>query len=283
MTPEERERLDREYNARASVPSFEAEYARYVAASERARAELARIPDLVYDPASAQVLDLYPAGPGTPLFLWIHGGYWRALSKDDNAFAALGLVPGGVSVAVLNYGLAPAVHLDEIVRQTRAAAAWLHRNAGRYGIDARRLHLGGSSAGGHLGGMLLAEGWHTAFDLPEDVIASALLLSGLMDLEPLIHTHINAWMGLDPAAARRNSPLRHIPARSDARLLAAVGGRESDAFKAQTEAFARAWEAAGHPTRRIAMPDHHHFDIALSLSEPDGVLARAVETAIRGG
>ncbi|ACL56204.1 alpha/beta hydrolase [Methylobacterium nodulans] len=280
MTREERERLDREYNARAGVPSFEAEYARYLAASARARAGLARIPDLAYDPVSGEVLDLYPAGPGSPLFLWIHGGYWRALSKDDNAFAALGLVPKGISVAVLNYGLAPAVSLDEIVRQTRTAAAWLHGNAGRFGLDGRRLHVGGSSAGGHLGGMLLAEGWPAAFGLPRDVVASALLLSGLMDLEPLIHTHINAWMKLDLATARRNSPLRLIPAQSDALLLASVGGLESAAFKEQTAAFADAWEAAGHPTRRIAMPGHHHFDIALSLSEPDGVLARAVAAAL---
>lgn len=279
MTPAERDRLDREYNARTSVPSFEAEYARYVAASAQAVSSLERVADLAYDPASGQTLDLYPAGRGSPLFLWIHGGYWRALSKDDNAFPALGLVPNGVSVAVMNYGLAPAIHLDEIVRQTRAALAWLHANAGRYGLDARRLHIGGSSAGGHLGGMLLAEGWHAGFDLPEDAVASALLLSGLMDLEPLRHTHINGWMGLDAAAARRNSPLHLIPRRSESLLLSSVGGLESDAFKAQTSAFTDAWTGAGHAARRIAMPGYNHFDIALSLSEADGTLAHAVTAA----
>lgn len=276
MNPEDRDRLDREYNARASVPSFEAEYARYVAASAEAVSRLERVADLVYDAPSGQTLDLYPAGPGSPLFLWIHGGYWRALSKDDNAFPALGLVPNGVSVAVMDYALAPAVTLDEIVRQTRAALAWLHAEAARYGIEGRRIHVGGSSAGGHLGGMLLAGGWHGAFGVPEDVVASGLLLSGLMDLEPLIHTHINAWMRLDPESARRNSPLHALPERSRARLLASVGGLESDAFKDQTERYLRAWTGAGHAGRRIAMPGYNHFDIALSLREPDGTLARAV-------
>jgi arylformamidase len=276
MTPQDRDRLDREYNARASVPSFEAEYARYVAASAEAVASLEQVANLVYDAASGQTLDLYPAGPGTPLFLWIHGGYWRALSKDDNAFPALGLVPNGVSVAVMNYALAPAVDLDEIVRQTRAALAWLHAEAGRYGIEGRRIHVGGSSAGGHLGGMLLAGGWHRAFGMPEDAVASGLLLSGLMDLKPLIHTHINDWMRLDTESARRNSPLHALPERSRAQLLAAVGGLESDAFKHQTERYLRAWTGAGHPGRRIAMEGYNHFDIALSLREPDGMLARAV-------
>ncbi|CAA2105915.1 hypothetical protein MBUL_03428 [Methylobacterium bullatum] len=276
MTPAERDRLDREYNARLSVPSFEVEYARYVAASAEAVGRLERVAGLVYDPASGETLDLYPAGPGSPLFLWIHGGYWRALSKDDNAFPALGLVPNGVSVAVMNYSLAPAVDLDEIVRQTRAALAWLHANAATYDISGRRIHVGGSSAGGHLGGMLLAGGWHHAFGVPEDTIASALLLSGLMDLEPLIDTHINAWMKLDTVSARRNSPLHRIPQRSQAHLLASVGGLESDAFKAQTGDFAQAWTEAGHAGHQIGMPGYHHFDIALSLREPAGPLARAV-------
>ncbi|ACA17834.1 conserved hypothetical protein, putative esterase/lipase [Methylobacterium sp. 4-46] len=280
ITEATRARLDREYNARASVPSFEAEYARYVAASEEAVSTLERIPDLTYDPVSGERLDLYPAGPGTPVFLWIHGGYWRALSKDDNAFAASGLVPRGVSVAVLNYALAPAVSLDEIVRQTRAAVAWLHGQAARFGLDGRRIHVGGSSAGGHLGGMLLAEGWQDRFGLPPDVVASALLLSGLMDLEPLRHTHINAWMGLDAASARRNSPLHLIPRRTRALLLPAVGGLESDAFKEQTAAYAGAWRAAGHRLREVAMPGYHHFDIALSLREPDGSLVRAFVEAL---
>ncbi|GJD59455.1 alpha/beta hydrolase [Methylobacterium dankookense] len=279
MTPADRDRLDREYNARASVPSFEAEYARYVAASGEAQSRLERVADLAYDPASGETLDLYPAGPGSPLFLWIHGGYWRALSKDDNAFPALGLVPQGISVAVLNYSLAPAVHLDEIVRQTRAALAWLHANATRFGLSSRRIHIGGSSAGGHLGGMLLAKGWQQDFGLPEDIIASALLLSGPMDLEPLIHTHINGWMNLDIEAARRNSPLNLIPARSKAQLQASVGGLESDAFKGQTATYLEAWTSAGHAGRAIAMPNYNHFDIALSLREPNGPLAKAVAAA----
>jgi arylformamidase len=279
MNSADRDRLDREYNARTSVPSFEAEYARYVAASAEAAASLERVANLVYDRTSGEALDLYPAGSDSPLFLWIHGGYWRALSKDDNAFPALGLVPKGISVAVMNYSLAPAVHLDEIVRQTRTALTWLHANAARFGISGRRIHVGGSSAGGHLGGMLLAGGWHGAFDVPEDTVASALLLSGLMDLEPLIHTHINGWMNLDGPAARRNSPLHLIPARSQAQLLAAVGGLESDAFKAQTEDFFRTWIGAGHAGRRITMPGYNHFDIALSLREREGPLALAVAAA----
>ncbi|WP_246725606.1 alpha/beta hydrolase [Beijerinckia sp. L45] len=276
----DQETLDREYNARASVADFGYEYGRYVSSSAEAVRGLERISDVVFDPASGETLDLYPAGPDAPLFLWIHGGYWRALSKDDNAFAARGLVPHGVAVAVMNYSLAPAVTLDEIVRQVRAAVAWLHQNAAAHGIDGQRVHVGGSSAGGQLVGMLLADAWTQDFDLPADVIASGLALSGLFDLEPLVATHINAWMTLDQAAARRNSPQLLIPEQSRALLLAAVGGLESAEFKRQTADYAAAWTQVGHAGETIPMPGFHHFDIALSLDQPDGALVRAVLGAV---
>ncbi|MGV6875658.1 alpha/beta hydrolase [Pseudochelatococcus sp. B33] len=282
----DRETLDREYNARASVPSFAAEHARYVAESARVKREIRHVADIVYDPLSGQRLDFYPAHPGAPVFVWIHGGYWRGGSKEDNAFVVPGLRAHGVSVAVIDYALAPAVSLDEIVRQVRCAIAYLHANRERHGIAAGPMAVGGSSAGGHLVGMLLAQGchgedWHGEWNLPPDTIGVALALSGLYDIEPLRHTHIDAWLGLDDASIARNSPILHVPRQSAACLLASVGGLETGEFRRQTTAYAEAWEKAGHTGRVIDMPRHNHFDIALSLRERDGVLTRAVAQAIR--
>ncbi|MGE7472575.1 alpha/beta hydrolase [Bosea sp. NPDC003192] len=272
--------LDREYNARESVASFEAEYAKYVAVSAQVQRNHRRFADIVYDDASGETLDLYPADPHAPLFLWIHGGYWRASSKDDNAFVVEGLKARGFSVAIMNYSLAPQATLDEIVRQTRAAVAFLHRQRAQYGLAERGFVVGGSSAGGHLVGMLLVGGWHADFNVPQNVITVALALSGLHDLEPLRHTHVDAWLGLDDASIARNSPIRHIPENAAARLLASVGGLETSEFQRQTVDYAARWVIAGHRAELIAMPGHNHFDIALSLSEPDGVLVSALVEAV---
>ncbi|PXW64675.1 alpha/beta hydrolase [Chelatococcus asaccharovorans] len=275
----DRATLAREYDARGSVPSFDAEYARYVAGSEVAQREHRRIADIVYDAASGETLDLYPAEPGAPLFLWIHGGYWRASSKDDNAFVVPGLKAQGMAVAVMNYTLAPQASLDEIVRQTRAALAFLHRERSRYDFGA--ITIGGSSAGGHLTAMLLAGGWHAAYGMPGDVIEVALDLSGLHELEPLRHIEVNSWLSLDDAMIDRNSPIRHIPSRSSTTLITAVGGRETSEFRRQTSAYAAAWADAGHRAETVAMPHHNHFDIAASLGSSDSVLARAVAAAVK--
>ena len=273
--------LDRQYNARASVPSFEAEYAKYVAASAEAQARIPRRAGLVYDEASGQTLDFYPGQPGAPLFLWVHGGYWRALSSQDNAFAAAGPHARGFSVAVIDYALAPAVDLDEIVRQVRAAVGWLHRERAGLGIGEAPFAVGGSSAGGHLAAMLLNDDWQARFGAPNDLIGAALDLSGLHDLTPLRWTHVNDWMRLDDGLIARNSPMRHMPARSSAHLIASVGGRETDEFRRQTADYAAAWAAAGHRVTTVDMPDHNHFDLALSLREPDGTLMRALLAARR--
>lgn len=275
----DRATLAREYDARGSVPSFDSEYARYVAGSELAQREHRRIADIVYDAKSGETLDIYPAEPGAPLFLWIHGGYWRASSKDDNAFVVPGLKAQGMAAAVMNYTLAPQASLDEIVRQTRTALAFLHRERARHHFGA--IAVGGSSAGGHLTAMLLAGGWQADFGLGEDAVEVALDLSGLHDLEPLRHVEVNDWLGLDDTSIARNSPIRHVPARSRTTLISAVGGLETSEFRRQTIAFAAAWAKAGHRGDSVAMPRHNHFDIALSLGERDSVLAAAVAAALR--
>eukprot|EP01032_Pedospumella_encystans_P022155 gene22154-25108_t len=64
----------------------------------------------------------------------------------------------GATVVAVNYSLAPGVTLDHIVDQNRHALAWVHRHIAQYNGDAAQIYLCGSSAGGHLVGMLLAPG-----------------------------------------------------------------------------------------------------------------------------
>ena len=82
------------------------------------------------------------------------------------------------SVAV-NYALAPFVTLAEITRQCRAAVAWVHGHAREFGGDPSRIHVCGSSAGGHLAAMMLVPGWEADFGVPNNLVAGATLLSGL--------------------------------------------------------------------------------------------------------
>jgi arylformamidase len=137
--------LDREYNNRGKVPDFADHLSRYAAESERTRRELPGRLDLRYGPAPGETLDVFlppDARPRpAPVQVFVHGGYWMALDKSDFSFVARAFHPAGAVVVVINYALIPAVDMDELVRQCRAAVAWIHRNIGAFGGDPGRIFV----------------------------------------------------------------------------------------------------------------------------------------------
>lgn len=274
--------FDRQYNARASVQDALAYMARYTQESHASLALPGAVRNQRYSSRATDLLDIYlpPAlaaqAPVAPVFIYIHGGYWRALGKDDSAFMAPALTQAGAIVVVPDYDLAPAVTLDHIVDQIRQAFAWVVRNIAIYGGDARNVCVCGSSAGGHLVGMLLAKGWQEDYDLPASATpASAFPLSGLFDLQPLITTHINAWMHLDDAAALRNSPRFALPDASThnhCQLRVACGEFETTEFKRQSREYLAAWQARCLPGQWVDAPGTNHFDLPLALADRQSVV-----------
>ncbi|OZI77439.1 alpha/beta hydrolase [Bordetella genomosp. 12] len=273
----DRSALDVQYNARATVPDIQAILKQYTDDSRRARQTLPCLADIAYGPHADETLDIFPtAHADAPVFFFIHGGYWRALSKDDSCNMAPAFTAAGATVVVMNYSLAPAVTLDRIVDQTRRALAWVHAHIARHGGDPARIHVCGSSAGGHLVGMLLAAGWHASHGVPENVIRGACALSGLYDLRPLIHTHINAWMNLSQADAERNSPALLPLDAGSAALIIAYGESETDEFKRQSRDYLAQWQAAGRAAHQVDVPDSNHFDLVLKLNDAHAPHTRAI-------
>ncbi|HGM7057756.1 TPA: alpha/beta hydrolase [Serratia marcescens] len=149
-----------QYNARASVDDFDACMAEYAALAQRARAQTPGIYDLRYGMSAAERLDLFPAcTQPAPLLIFIHGGYWHSQRKEEACSMAATFARRGVAVATLEYTLAPEATLAEIVHEVRSAVAWLYHHGAPFGIDPARIFVSGSSAGGHLCGMLIADGW----------------------------------------------------------------------------------------------------------------------------
>jgi len=217
------EAVDAHYNIRRRHPESPQHYARYAADSAAARAALGGRIDLRYGDADGERLDFFPAASADPpLFLFIHGGYWRALDKRDFSFIAPAFVAAEISLALINYDLTPKVTVETIVAQTRRAIGWTHKNAGELGFDPNRLIVGGHSAGGHLTAMALAAD-------PRLPIAAGIAISGVFDLVPLLKTNVNEQLTLDEARARNLSPMHH-PRPERAFGLVCVGGAEIDGF-----------------------------------------------------
>lgn len=268
--------IDRQYNARASVPDCLPFLQEYADTSKLAREQLGGELSVPYGTHPDETLDVFPAAQAdAPVFVFIHGGYWRALSKDDSSFMAPAFTAAGATVVAINYSLAPAATLPAIVDQCRRAVAWVYKNISRFQGDPARIHVSGSSAGGHLAGMMLARGWHDALGVPGNVVHSASPISGLFDLRPLMSTHINAWAHLDPQSAQALSPVFHLPDQA-CPILLAWGEHETAEFKRQSRLYAQAWQARGYPASTLEAPGVNHFNILMDLRDPHSALSRSI-------
>src|SRR5579871_701641 len=133
-----------QYNARASVSDFDAEMRTYASLALASRQRCAGILDLQYGMGQAERIDIFPAAAAVqpaPVFVYIHGGYWRSQRKEDACSMAAALTQAGIAVAMVEYTLLPEATLAEVVREVRGAIAWLYRHGGAYGIDPQRIHV----------------------------------------------------------------------------------------------------------------------------------------------
>jgi arylformamidase len=267
------------YDLRAQVPTYQEDFARWEAASAAARAGLPHARNVAYGPHDRMRLDVFPAAErGAPLVAFLHGGYWRTLSKDYFSFPAAAFVEAGIAYAAVGYGLCPEVTLDTLVGQVRDALAWLHAHAGDYGIDGDRIVVAGHSAGAHLTAMLMTADRPPRGAAPTPVRAGCAI-SGAYDLDPIRRTSINADLRLDEAAARRNSPIRRLDA-GRGRLVLALGELEHAEFHRQQAEFAEAWRGAGLQAAELILPAKHHFDVVDELARPESPLHRAVRDLV---
>ncbi len=275
------EEIDAHYSVLSNVPDADDRIRGWAERSAEAARRLECRLDVRYGPTVAEYCDIYPAGAGAPVHVFLHGGYWRRFSARDHAFVVPQLVAAGVSVVMVNYALCPAVSLDEIVRQVRAAVAWTYGHAAEFGADPTRLTLSGHSAGGHLTAMALLTDWVGDYALPADIIKGAVAISGLYDLGFLPYCYVQPKVQATWDQVARLSPLFHLPEAAPP-LLVAVGGDEPDEFRRQSRDFHAAWHAAHLPGDFLEVPGKHHLSVLEELESADRELTRRlVEVATR--
>jgi arylformamidase len=269
--------IDVDYNVRNTVSPelFDATVEEYRQRSRETVDGLDGFADVRFDPDSTERLDVWGVGGALrPVFVAIHGGYWRALSRHHTAFMAGMLADAGIATVAVDYGLAPHTPLEEIVRQVRAAVAWVYHHGAEHGLDRNRIVVGGSSAGGHLTATTMVSGWQAEFGLPDDVVRAAMPISGLFDIRPLVDSFANEWLGLDDSRASALSPMLQTD-RVGPRAVVAVAEHDGVGFLEQSRKFHEAW-ARRSESELLVVPDRNHYDIFLDLAEPDSALGRAL-------
>lgn len=269
--------LEREYSPSAMVGGDISPYLQaYADMSAAVRQRYMVKGDLSYGAAAGQVLDVFPALPsatdagsssdarsaaGAPLHVFIHGGYWQALSQRDSAMMAPAILASGQAFATLNYTLAPSVTLGEMIAECRDALLFLGAQAKTLGIDPQRITLSGHSAGAHLAAMVLSL-YGTDLTNAGLVITDAILISGVYDLTPIAEVSVNEPLQLSTDDIAALSPLRHIPeAVRHVRVI--VAERDTGEFIRQSRDYAEHLRLAGLSVSFDLQPGRHHFDIIL--------------------
>src|SRR5205085_9450422 len=121
------------------------------------------------------------------------GGYWQMFDKSQFHFIAEAFRSHDVTTVLINYPLAPAASMDEIVTSCRKAMLWLQQNLAELNGDPDQLYIMGHSAGAHLAAMLIDEGWAKNNAVNCKGVCG---LSGIFNLVPIQLSNLNNILNL---------------------------------------------------------------------------------------
>jgi len=223
-----------------------------------------------------QRLDLYiPAREDKkkklPIVVWIHGGGWAKGSKDGigNCSWVLGK---GYALASIGYRLTDAAVFPAQLDDCKAGIKWLKKNGAKFGVDADRIVVWGSSAGGHLVAMLGTTGDP---EDPSDDIDGVIDWFGPTELLTMqeqrtlpVHLDANApdsfeskliggTLQENPEKAKAASPISHV-SKDDAPILIFHGDRDPLVPLKQSHTFMKALEKVAVPVSLVVIEGAGH-------------------------
>ncbi|WP_206198599.1 alpha/beta hydrolase [Zoogloea dura] len=268
----DRAQLELAYNNTRAVPGFPAILADFQARSARLYWEHPCLRDGAYGPGPRQRFDWFGCGrPDAPVFIFIHGGYWQATTKEDFAFIARGPLEQGFDVVLAEYTLAPEASMSRIVGDIGRLLDHLAASEGEFGLRGRRVVLSGHSAGGHL----------TALFRSHPALTHAMPISALVDLEPISLCWLNDKLQLTPAEIAAFSPLRQIG--RGVPTLVTVGNDELPELLRHSRDYAVAGVQAGEQVSYLPLPGCHHFSVLDDLARPQGIQLRSLLALMDAG
>lgn len=220
------------------------------------------------------LLDLYiPQGvKDFPVVVWVHGGGWRQGSKEQGDSFIESFAAHGIGVASVGYRLAPNVQHPRQIEDVARAFAWVHGHIGEHGGDAKRLFVGGISAGGHLSALLALDGKYLKpYGLdPDKDIAGALPVSGVYKLDghvPFLSGLVANAFGTDEKVQREASPVNQVHAGAPP-FYVLYAERDPGVLREQGKDLSEKLKAAGGDVRSDEVPGVGHLTILKGLKDP---------------
>lgn len=229
--------------------------------------------DVSYGDTDGQSVDIFPATESSsPVFVFIHGGYFRALDKRHYRYISRLSKRAGYTCVLVNYDLAPRVRVAEIAQQMLSAFAWVRRNIGRFNGNPDDLILCGHSVGAFLVAKILEHDWPAE---DGNAITRAALLSGLYDLGPMKASYLNKDLQLTDADVSALSPIKQS-LRQTPEILIAVGETETAEFLRQSRSYAEKLKHDGVAHKLMVSPRANHYSMSRRLATSGNAVAEWV-------
>ena len=267
--------LDKAYDQREWAPNALDVIKRYGTDSAAVRAKFPPKSDK-YGPSEAETLDIFAPSDAKnlPVMVFIHGGAWRILTKEDSSAPAPTFIQNGCLYVALNFAGIPAVRLPDMADQCRRAVLWLHANVAKFGGDPSRIFISGHSSGGHLCGALLTTDWK-ALGGPADILKGGVAMSGMYELYPVMLSARSSYVKISPAELAAISPLRHLD-NLTCPAIVVNGDRESPEFQRHAAEFSTVLAGMGMLKGRFVLAGKNHFEVPEALNDANTDLSKAV-------
>jgi acetyl esterase/lipase len=235
------------------------------------------------------LLDLYLPDGGTKpvgLIVWVHGGAWRAGSRDSVDLQKL--TERQWAVASVDYRLSPVAKFPAQVHDIKAALRYLRAHALEYGYPPSRFVIAGSSAGGHLAALVGVSNKNRELEgsvgaepkVSSDVQAIVSLYGasnltsilsqstphGLSVRVPALDLLLGGQPEAVPEVARLASPVFHVDA-SDPPLLMLHGDQDNQMPINQSHELEGAYSKLKLPVQLVVVHGAGHGGPAFTTDE----------------
>lgn len=209
-----------------------------------------------------------------PILIFVHGGYWIHIDKEDCSFIVAPFVERGVRVIIVDHSLS--VPLEDIIEEMKKCFLWIANYVNVNQI--RKIAVIGHCAGAHLISFALSEDFFE--ELSRNVTVNAFFLSGIYYLDELRYfeeTNKLNVLKISDDNVKKLSPLYKefdylLNYNFYAHIL--VGSHESEKFKEHSLIFAEGPMSPFLITYKHL--DCDHFSMVEYLSKIDFELTRII-------
>lgn len=261
------EYFEAQYVLRKSLPTFMDRVAEWEALSSEEHFNGIEHHVESYGDHSRQTFELFKTGRGENsrgLAIFIHGGFWRAMDREQSRFVAKPFLENGYNCIIAEYRLMPEFRLSDLVEDTARMLAAIEKLRAEHSLGERTI-LSGHSAGAHLAVFGLKRLREIGRKLDD---CALLLFSGVFDIFPVSRTSIGDELKMSDAEIAKWSVYDGIePLGTDPLFL--VGNDETDDFKRQSILGSQVLSRHGTPNIAF-VPDANHLTLMTKFAvEPE--------------